>query len=193
MKDKDEFREKIIDSSRQIFSRFGYKKTTMDEIAQAMNKGKSSLYYYFTSKEDIFEAVVEKEATLLKNEISAAVAKQTNPVEKFKAYVVVRMRKFGEMANFYTAIKSDYMGHLPFIEKIRQKYDKDEMQRVKGILDDGLEKKIFDLQDTELAAVAIVTALKGLEIPLFWSKDQTHLEQRIDNLLHVLFYGLIRR
>jgi AcrR family transcriptional regulator len=63
---KDEVRDKIVSVASKIFTRFGFKKTTMEEIAMASKKGKSSIYYYFNSKEDIFRAVVEKRSCRIK-------------------------------------------------------------------------------------------------------------------------------
>ena len=59
MVNKEEYRKKIIVVSGQIFSRYGFKKTTMEDVARASGKGKSSIYYYFKSKEDIFKNVLE--------------------------------------------------------------------------------------------------------------------------------------
>jgi AcrR family transcriptional regulator len=50
MINKEEFRRKVIVTAGKIFSRYGFKKTTMDEIAKALKMGKSSIYYYFESK-----------------------------------------------------------------------------------------------------------------------------------------------
>jgi AcrR family transcriptional regulator len=193
MRGKDGFREKIIDVSQIIFNKFGYKKTTMDEIAHALNKGKSSLYYYFKSKDEIFEAVIEKEAFLLINEISLALADQTNAIEKIKTYVTIRMGRIGEMTNFYAALNNEYLDHIEFIESFRQKSNLEEISRVKILLDEGVAQHQFDIQDTELASIAIVTALKGLEVPFLLFKSQDQLNQRLDNLLHVLFFGIIQR
>ena len=55
---KDLNRENILKIARDIFSKYGFKKTTLDDIANAVRKGKSSLYYYFESKEDLFQAVI---------------------------------------------------------------------------------------------------------------------------------------
>jgi AcrR family transcriptional regulator len=62
MVNKEEYRLKIIFTASRIFSRHGFKNTTMDEISRALKKGKSSIYYYYGSKEEIFEAVVKYEA-----------------------------------------------------------------------------------------------------------------------------------
>lgn len=57
---RDANRENILKIAQDIFSKYGYKKTTLDDIANAVRKWKSSLYYYFKSKEDLFQAVIMK-------------------------------------------------------------------------------------------------------------------------------------
>jgi AcrR family transcriptional regulator len=193
MLDKDEVKETIISVARHIFSRFGFKKTTMDEIAIAARKGKSSIYYYFASKEEIFQAVVEKEASLLKAELVKALSQISDPREKLKVYVMVRMKTISQLANFYNAIKNEYLSHLDFINQIRLKYDKDEIQMVESILQQGVENNEFNIENTSLAAIAIVTALKGMEIPMFWEQEEKDIEKRLDNLISILFYGVIKR
>jgi len=193
MLDKDEVKETIVNVARHIFSRFGFKKTTMDEIAIASRKGKSSIYYYFASKEEIFQAVVEKEAEILKQELIKAINETDSPAHKLKMHVLIRMRTMGKLANFYSAIKDDYLGHLDFIEKIRSKYDQEEIQMMESILSEGVKNGIFEIDDTPLAAIAIVTALKGMEIPLFWGVEEKDLETRLDHLIHILFHGVMKR
>jgi AcrR family transcriptional regulator len=189
----EEARLKIIDIARNIFTHFGFKKTTMEEIAQATRKGKSSIYYYFSSKEDIFKAVVEKEAEELKEELYKKISEIDDPIERLKVYINVRMRKLNKLTNFYTALKSDYLSHLEFIEQIRKSYDNDEVRVVAGILQDGIERGKFSIEDPQLSAVAIVTAMKGLEVPLFLNKEHGNFETRLNNLINFLFYGIVKR
>ena len=70
---KSATRNQILKASQEIFEKYGYKKTTIDDIAGELHKGKSSIYYYFISKEDIFRAVLDKEACELKEEILAVI------------------------------------------------------------------------------------------------------------------------
>ena len=193
MLDRDEVKEAIVNVARHIFSRFGFKKTTMDEIAVASRKGKSSIYYYFASKEEIFQAVVEKEAEILKQELFKAINETDSPEQKLKMHVLVRMRSMEKLANFYSAIKDDFLGHLDFINKIRRKYDQEEIQMMENILAEGVKDGIFEIEDTSLAAIAIVTAMKGMEIPLFWGVEEKDIETRLDHLIHILFHGVMKR
>lgn len=190
---KEEIRDQIIDTASEIFGRFGFRKTTMDEIARAMRKGKSSIYYYFTSKEDIFKAVVEKEAQTLREEVIRAVESSDVPTEKLRNYILARMKVIKNVSNFYDTLKNEYLNHLDFVNKVREKYDKQEIRILTGILEEGQKNGVFRTEDPELAAIAIVTALKGLEIPLFWSKANKNIEKRVDDLLNILLYGLLRK
>ena len=55
---KEEVRTHIVGVARRIFTRHGFRKATMEEIASSSRMGKSSIYYYFKSKEEIFRALV---------------------------------------------------------------------------------------------------------------------------------------
>jgi AcrR family transcriptional regulator len=193
MINKEEFRKKVIIMAGQIFSHYGYKKTTMDEIARAMKMGKSSIYYYFESKEEIFEEVVLNEANILRNELTAAIKSEESPIDKMKNYVFVRMKSFEKLSNYYNAIFDKNLDHYDFIETIREKYDREELAILRLILYLGTRKKIFKVVNSEYTALAIQTTLKGLEVPLFWKKREVNIENRLNAILNVLFYGIVRK
>lgn len=193
LRQKDESRAKIVEIARDIFTHFGFKKTTMEEIALASRKGKSSIYYYFTSKEEVFKAVVEREIEELKSELQSGVLKIDDPMERLKEYIRFRMKKLKELSNFYATLKSEYLSHLEFAEKVRKNYDQEEIKIVREILEEGVKRGLFEVDDPALSAVSIVTAMKGLEVPLFLSKSKSNIEDRLDNLVYFLFYGIVKR
>jgi AcrR family transcriptional regulator len=193
MMKKDEKRENIITSAGRIFGQYGFREARMEKIAEEAGMGKSSLYYYFLSKEELFESVVEREAEYLKTEIIKATRDITDPYKRMKIYVIARMKAFNESINLYTAVKTNYLDHLPFIDKVRTKYDKEEMKMVESILKDGVRNNRFKLVNTELATVAIVTAIKGLEYTMVIRKSAFNLEQQVEQLLMFLFYGIVKR
>jgi AcrR family transcriptional regulator len=190
---KDAKREKIITAAGKVFGQDGFKEARMEKIAEEAGMGKSSLYYYFAGKEELFEAVVEREAEHLKNEIIKATKDITDPYKRMKVYVISRMKAFNQSINLYTAVKTNYLDHLPFIEKVRAKYDKEEMKMVENILKDGVRTNRFKLVNTELATIAIVTAIKGLEYTIIIRDGSSKLEQQVEQLLMFLFYGIVKR
>jgi AcrR family transcriptional regulator len=193
MINKEEFRKKVIISAGQIFSRYGFRKTTMDEIARELKMGKSSIYYYFESKEEIFEAVVLYEANILRNELTTAIKSVESPVEKMKNYVFVRMKTFEKLSNYYNAIFDKNLDHFDFIENIRARYDREELAILRLLLWHGTRKKVFNVANSEYTALAIQTTLKGLEVPLFWMKKEVNIGNRLDAILDVLFNGILKK
>jgi len=191
MINKEDFRQKVIISAGQIFSRYGFKKTTMDEIAKALKMGKSSIYYYFQSKEEIFEAVLLYEANILRNELTTTIKSVESPVEKMRNYVFVRMKAFEKLSNYYNAIFDKNLDHFDFVESIRAKYDREELAILRLILYHGARKKVFNVVNSEYTALAVQTTLKGLEVPLFWKKKEENIEIRLNAVLDVLFNGIL--
>jgi AcrR family transcriptional regulator len=193
MINKEEHRKKIIITAGQIFSRFGFRKTTMDEVARALKMGKSSIYYYFESKEEIFEAVVLYEANILRNELTTAIKSVESPIAKMEKYVFVRMKSFEKLSNYYNAIFDKNLDHYEFIERIREKYDREETAILRLLLYDGVRKKVFNVENSDYTALAIQTTLKGLEVPLFWKKREVDIDHRLKAILRVLFYGIVKK
>jgi len=195
MVNKDQVRESVLMTAQEIFSRYGFHKTTMDDIAKAMGKGKSSIYYYYSSKDEIFRAVVEKEVIFMKSNIISAVGKAEGPKEKLKAYVMERMHGLSRFVNLYNVLRTEFLGQREYTDQIRMRTDEEEIRIIHNILGEGVADEIFNLEDTFLTAIAIVTALKGMEVPLLIARkeEQGHMEMRLDRLLDVLFYGILKR
>ena len=190
---RDANRENILKIAQDIFSKYGYKKTTLDDIANAVRKGKSSLYYYFESKEDLFQAVILKEVDVLKRELEKVVMRNTDPVEKLREYILTKLTTFRGLANFYNALESDITA-IEFIENIKQKYEQDEIRMIKRILIEGVRKNAFEVYDFTLVSIGITTAIKGLEMPLTAGDyGARNLEKSVDNILKILCYGIMKR
>lgn len=181
-------KENIIQVSRDVFSKLGFKKTSVEYIARVLKKKKSSIYYYFHSKEEIFRAILEYEANILRQEIMKKLLEQKNASDKLFIYVQTRMQYIKKLINFYNALSDDYFNQMPFIEKMRKKFDEEEIAIIRNILVEGIVTKEFDISKPDLAAVAIFTAMKGLELPFM--KKNENIDEELSYLMNILFYGI---
>ena len=186
-------RNQIINAALQIFARYGFRKTTMDDIAKKSNRAKSSLYHYFSSKEDIFKAVVEKEGNILRSAVLNAIAKKKLPTDKLRVYVKTRMEALNRMANIYNAFQDEYLENYKFIQSLRSQYDNFEIETIKKILKQGIDQGIFKIDDLHLTAFTIVIGMKGLEYYWATEKDMRRLNRNIDTLFDLLFNGIQKR
>ncbi len=191
---KEDVRAHIVGVARKIFTRYGFRKTTMEQIAVATNKGKSSIYYYFQSKEEIFRAVVEKEANELSIQLDKTIKKDDSPIDKLKTYMLFRLHHVRKVENFYAALNQEDLSHMDFILEIRRQFDLEERHMVKAILEEGMQIGTFQVVSSEIGAIAITAMMKGLELPLLLSHEhKTDREELLEDLIRVLFYGIIRR
>jgi len=91
VKNADERREEIINAARELFQTKDYDKTTMQDLMKKLNIAKGTIYHYFSSKEEILEAVVEdivdkelkKKQELMNNDR----VKNLPALEKFKIII----------------------------------------------------------------------------------------------------------
>lgn len=186
-------RIKILESSSQLFERYGYVKTTLTDVAKAIGKVKTALYYYYKSKEELFAAIVEMEADKFYTSLKEELDKKTNPLEKLKIYVKVRSKLMLEVSDRYKHLKSELLQVHPMIEKNREKYHKMEIELIKSILEEGKKQKIFEVDAPATAASLLVNALKGMEIQLYVKNNFGQDGTEISNVLNLLLFGIVRK
>lgn len=193
MQKTDITKERLIKAAARIFARFGFEKSTMEEIAAEARKGKSSLYYYFTGKEEVFNAVVEYEAEILKAKLIESLENSTNIFEKLKNYIFVRFNGIKELGNLYNALRDDFLIHMDFIQKARKKYDEEELEYISEMLKEGNEQGVFDVRDVENTAKTLHLTIKAVEIPLLLSVETEVFEEKLNSLIEIFFYGVVKR
>lgn len=186
-------KEKIIIAARNVFKNYGYKKTTMNDIAKAAGKGKSSIYYYFESKDAIFKSVILSEATIYRNDVLESISGIENPHEKLKRYIMIRLQTDRILSNFHRAINDPDLRHIKFVKKLKDLYDREEFSVFRGILEDGVKKGYFEVYDFRHAAVGIVTAMRGIESTLLLNPEDPQLEAKVENILNIVLYGIVKR
>ena len=191
---KDEVREQLVQAARLVFARYGYKKTALDDISREARKGKSTIYYYFKSKDDIFKAVIDSEAEIRAKAIDDQISVIDNPQLKLKTYIYVRMLTLKNVGNYYEAIKNDLLDNLYFVNSFRNNHFDTEINLVKDLLLDGIEKGVYTIQNPELTAKTIVTLLHGFEVPLILKNlSDEELQKSVDEMLNILFFGIVTK
>jgi AcrR family transcriptional regulator len=187
---KDKKKEKIIEIATKVFSRFGMKKSTMDEIAQKIRMGKSSIYHYFKSKEDIFLEVVRKEAQTFRTYLEEELKGAETPEEKFRIYAKGRMKYLMELVNYYSTLTDAYLEIYPFTEEVRKEFTEFEISTICNIFEEGIEKGVFSMENVYLTAKIITVAFKGFEYLLVTKELDPEFENQLDMLIDMFYTGI---
>lgn len=95
---KTEVREKIVDAAIVTFSKHGYDRTKMDDIAETANLSKGTIYLYFKSKEELFYAISENNIKALKEQLSVLFTKSEDLISDSQKFYV-NFRKASEQSD----------------------------------------------------------------------------------------------
>ncbi len=184
----------ILYAARALFEKQGLKKTTMDDIASKIGKCKGALYYYFASKDEIFEAVVHQEMTEFFKQVTVEINAAYASKEKLIAYCRTRLKKISELANLNEVLKKDLIDFAGKMELIKKKYDTLQVALVKDIIVAGIQQGEFRKMDNEYIeslSYLIVSSFKGLEMPLnVEDKQYTSLNKRAEFIVNVMVDGI---
>lgn len=189
----DIIKEEILKEAQKLFRQYGVKKTTMEDIAKAMGKGKSTLYYYYGSKEAIFDAVILKEMGEVFDCVKQAVSKATSAEEKFKAFTLTKIRAVQKKANLYKIVNGEQRDTMRCIKHLNTEYDTHETQLIKEILSFGIANGEFARhikKELDILPSVIASSLRGLERDIFTATKYAKLESRIESILGIMMRGL---
>ena len=187
--EKENTKNRLLDVAHQVFKHYGIRKTTLDDIAIKFGKGKTAIYYYYNSRDTIFKAVLLKEVNSAIMQIKSEVELEINPVEQVKAFINMRLKVVAQTPVLNEASIENKFKSIKWIEQLSENYMKDKIKILSNILHDGIQCGVFKFDNPQLVALAIETALNGLDAyNLTNGLDDKHR----DKLINILFYGLIQ-
>ncbi len=190
---QDEIKNRILVEARKSFLHYGYAKSSMNDIAAASGKKKSTLYYYFPGKEELFEAVIAEEYAKLFEKIQQKLETEEDAEKNLKDYIHIRLEMLGEIVQLIRFESGILIEEHPILEKYRKKSDKAELVLIQKILLKGKEKGIFDIGNIEKNSKAIHEIIKAIEIPYFLQAFNENMDEKLEVLLNILFHGVVKR
>ena len=186
-------REEAIKAAQKLFQQFGLHKTTMEDIAKAMGRGKSTLYYYYKSKEEIFDAVIIQEIDEVFEKTKSALDKVTSAEEKLKCYFLILIKTVKSKANLYKIVRGEILDNFSHVNFLVKKFNTREVQTVKEILLFGINNKEFNpslKKDIDLLAYSAVSALRSLTIDLAIEDKFPNWDERLNVLISIIIKGM---
>lgn len=87
---------RVLEAAESVFLRFGYRRTTMGDLAAAAGLSRPALYLVFCNKEEVFEAVLRSFTARTLEEIRQGLDARPTPLEKLRfAFELWAVRPFG--------------------------------------------------------------------------------------------------
>ncbi len=185
---KENIKNKIIEGAISTFSKYGYDKSRMDDIAKTANLSKGTLYLYFKNKEELFNAISERNTNELKNQLS-------------KLFQNSDIDLISRIQNFYEDFNDQ--GYRMFFEIIAESSRNKNLKQLlyqerKKILDiiidylNVLKEKGYIRKDIEITEIAhgFVSLYDGLKINKLLGIDEDQNKNTWSRIVKTIFTGI---
>ncbi|MET1056673.1 MAG: TetR/AcrR family transcriptional regulator [Pedobacter sp.] len=183
----------ILAAAKSLFGRLGLKKTTIDDISAASGKGKSTLYYYFPGKNEIFEAVVKDEMQTVIRNLQVTVDAASSAKNKLKAFLTSQSAAIIELRSLYKVLFEDMIESRKMLMPLRVKYENTQIEMISGIIQGGVASDEFKyMSDTHIhkLSLVLIIAFRGLHFPLSINPAEIQPHEYFDALVDMLIEGI---
>jgi len=187
---KEKTRCNILNVARRLFAHKGIGKTTMLDVARASGLGRRTLYMYYKTRDELYQAVVKSEIELIIKRLHKVMKSNLSPEKKFLHFVAVRMQALEDLVKRNRSLRSDFLNNQPRIEGIRKELDIREKAYLAQIIREGNNSGSFSIENPELTADIAHTTIKGFE-PTFIKDDfGSKYETTLNLCIRILFQGI---
>jgi AcrR family transcriptional regulator len=156
-------RDNILDAADRLLGRFGYQKTTLDDLAREARIGRRTIYLHFHSKEEVFLSSIDRVVERLLAELARIASEGGSPSARLRRMLVARvMFRFDSVRGYYQSL--DEMLALlrtAYLER-RSRYFAREAEVLARVIAEGARARTFHVHDAATSARTLVLATNAL-------------------------------
>lgn len=194
MPPRDKKVNELFSVSLELFAVYGYKKTTLEDIADRLGMTKSNLYFYVKNKKDLYEKTVESALVQWKEAVAETVASEAGCRERFRAMALASFRYIDQHPILRSLLMKD-----PSIFTLSPSEDRfAEINRkaitlIREILIQGIEEKVFYPMDVDSVAEYLFSVYVMFLIKTYVKPDSSSSHAMYTAALDLALRGLALR
>ncbi len=185
-------KRKIFETAMQLFADKGYEATSIEEITATVGVAKGTLYYHFSSKEEIFNFLVEEGMKLLKNSIQIKTDKVSSYIDKIRAIILIQIKVIVKYESLITIILSQMWGKEERNKRSRQ-YVFEYLNIVEKIVREGIEKGEIIDRDPEVIASEIFSLTSSCLIFKLKTENNLDIQSMYKEIEKIAISGIMKQ
>lgn len=190
-------RKEILAATRTLIERHGFAKLSLDDIAGALGKRKSFLYYYYPDKDAILAAAIEAESQEMQRVVDHELTKVRSGLAKIQTYILVCHQEILKRAPLTVHLRNEIQAKnhnaLGLVLKKANEIMKMDLPLIEELLREGIrDGSIRKLSAKEIDAMAhfVTLTLHGIEYDYILGEVDAQFEARLRIALSVLEHGI---
>ncbi len=194
---REDIRDLILDAADRLLARYGYKKMTMEDLAQEVGIGKGTIYLHFPSKEEVVLSHVDRIVERLKGQLSSIARREGTPPARLREMLLTRVLFRFDSVQHYTQSLNDLLAALrPNVLARRARYFDDEARIFAQVLNEGRDSGEFVFDDALSTAYALLHATNSL-LPYSLSTSELgardEVKEKATQIADLILHGLLLR
>jgi AcrR family transcriptional regulator len=190
-------REAILDAVERLLARYGYKKTTMDDLAREAGIGKGTIYLYFPSKEEVALSSIDRVVERVYEQLRMIAASGGAAAERLRRMLIARVLVRIENVEAYSQSLDDLFEALrPAYMARRSNFFAGETTVFRRVLVEGRRAGEFRFTDSQATAHTLLLATNSL-LPYSLSVrelgERAEIVRSVRRLADMLLHGLVPR
>jgi AcrR family transcriptional regulator len=187
-------RDAILDATDRLLTRYGYKKMTIEDLAQEVGIGKGSVYLHFQSKEEIALSHIDRIIERLKMQLQTIAAKRSSVDTRLHKMLVERVLFRFDSVQHYKQSLDEMLSYVrPKLLERRKRYFNEEARIFQLVIAEGQRSEHFVAGDPFDIALTLLSATNSL-LPYSLSAielgNRAEVTDRIEKTARVLIKGL---
>lgn len=181
-------REEIIAVALRLIEENGFPKTSMREIAALANMGKSSLYDFFKTKDEIVVYAVEKEIEETIQKVQRIIAEESSPEQCLRKIMLnhLEVPKQYRTVLMWLNTESDYLEeeYQKRLKTARYAYQ----DIIKTVIENGVSAGIFRKTDANLMARLLINSVIAI---VYTSRPSASPEKMLEETMNIFLHGIM--
>jgi AcrR family transcriptional regulator len=187
----------ILDAAERLLARFGYKKTTIDDLAREAGIGKGTVYLHFPSKEEVALCTIDRIVERLLQRLRSLAAADEPAPQRLRQMLRTRVLfRFDSVKDYWQSLDDLLASLRPAYLARRQRYFDAEAEVFAPLLNEGRNAGDFAFADTLATAHTLLLATNAL-LPSALSVRELgkrkDVQEKTDRIIELLLAGLQRR
>jgi AcrR family transcriptional regulator len=187
-------RELILDATDRLLARYGFRKTTMEDIAQEAGVSRRTIYLHFRSKEEVGLSSIDRVVYRAQDRLREIASSPASAPERLFDMLVTRvMARIDQIQEYRSSLDELFEAVRPAYLARRTMHFEVEMRLLADVLRQGERAEVFAVDDAELTAATLVRAMNAflpysLSVAELGARDQ--IEAGARRLASLLLRGL---
>lgn len=182
----------ILDAALEVFTMKGYHNATVDDIAQQAGVSKGTCYQYFSGKEDIFVATLDRTLEKLLSEAEAAAAGSKDALTRLGLKGLTFISKFSDLQHMNIGLYSEVMGGNEPLKKKAAQIQRRVADFLSVDINLGMEQGVFRRVEPSTVSYALIGVAEAVGNRYLFEEDFDVL-QFFMNLMDFMQHGLAAR